>query len=67
MIRSRKRETIWIGLDGDDPDSWGVHSEDDMVMIETAHGEDEIEILISPALFPQIKKVIEGLERRFAP
>ena len=62
MIRSRTRTTIWIGLDNDTPESYDIHSEDDMLMIETSQGDNEIELLISADLFPQIKAVIDRLD-----
>jgi hypothetical protein len=48
-------------------DATAVHSEDDMLMIETFDPADDanaLEILISPALFPEIRRVMGWLEDR---
>lgn len=64
-IHSRTRTTIWLGLghSNEHPQPYDVHSEDDMLMIETSQGQNEIEVLISPDLFPMIKEVIERYEK----
>lgn len=40
------------------PAVYEIHFEDDMLMIEASQGDNEIEVLISPALLPRIKEVI---------
>jgi hypothetical protein len=51
----------------DRDDATTVHSEEGMLMIETldpAGISEALEILISPALFPEIRRVIGWLEDR---
>lgn len=53
----RKRTSVWLG--GLDIQRWHVHTEDDMVMIEAADGENgELEVFIAPELFPHIEYAI---------
>jgi hypothetical protein len=58
-----QRLTIWVG---DDPERCSVHTEDDMVMIESYDEDnDQVEVLICAALFPKIRECIDELDRPF--
>lgn len=63
---ARRRLRIWLGdseeVPGDIKDYF-IHTEDSMIMIES-NTEEDVEVLIGPALFPQIRSCMDSLEER---
>jgi hypothetical protein len=61
-----RRTTIWLGIEEESDSGYGfdVHSEDDMVAVEGMMGHETIEVFIHPDLFPDIRRVMDNLEKK---
>lgn len=63
---ARRLLRIWLGDSEEVPgdiEDYFIHTEDSMIMIESTTDED-VEVLIGPALFPQIRACMDRLEER---
>jgi hypothetical protein len=63
--KASRKTTIWLGNEELSADGYGfdIHSEDDMIAIESSIGDEGLEVFIQPDLFPAIRRVMNGLER----